>query len=269
MTSQAPNYRGYRFPPEIISHAVWLYHRFCLSFRDAEDLLAQRGITVTYETIRQWCQTFGPDYARRLRRRRVRHCQVAEQLRTSDVSRRNGQNIPSCSFAASDIRSLSQGGSQTMSTCASVTPGNCFSLLTTSTGRLWGGGAARRRQRHANADHVVGVDGDFVDEAEFVDVDWDLWVKDRREHLDNLRLHRESPDGVTTLEDRAGCRVGIRSHSRRLLGARRVFVGDLDDIVHHGRRSRYSPSVDTISSFASTAERSVCQARLAHLTRAG
>ncbi len=72
MTSQAPNYHGYRFPPEIISHAVWLYHRFCLSFRDAEDLLAQRGITITYETIRQWCQTFGPAYAWRLRRRRGR-----------------------------------------------------------------------------------------------------------------------------------------------------------------------------------------------------
>ncbi len=68
MTSHAPSYRGYRFPLEIISHAVWLYHRFCLSFRDAEDLLAQRGVTVTYETIRQWCQTFGPDYARTLRR---------------------------------------------------------------------------------------------------------------------------------------------------------------------------------------------------------
>ena len=72
MTSRAPSYRGYRFPPEIISHAVWLYHRFGLSFRDAEDLLAQRGVTVTYETIRQWCQTFGPDYARTLRRRRGR-----------------------------------------------------------------------------------------------------------------------------------------------------------------------------------------------------
>ncbi len=57
MTSQAPNYHGYQFPPEIISHAVWLYHRFCLSFRDTEDLLAQRGITVSYETVRQWCQT--------------------------------------------------------------------------------------------------------------------------------------------------------------------------------------------------------------------
>ncbi len=72
MTSHAPSYQGYRFPPEIISHAVWLYHRFCLSFRDAEDLLAQRGVTVTYETIRHWCQTFGLDYARRLRRRRGR-----------------------------------------------------------------------------------------------------------------------------------------------------------------------------------------------------
>ena len=59
MSSQAPNYRGYRFPSEIISHAVWLYYRFALSFRDVEDLLAQRSITVTYETIRQWCLTFG------------------------------------------------------------------------------------------------------------------------------------------------------------------------------------------------------------------
>ncbi len=72
MTSQLPSYRGYRFPPVIISHAVWLYHRFCLSFRDVEDLLAQRGVTVSYETIRQWCQTFGLDYARKLRRRRRR-----------------------------------------------------------------------------------------------------------------------------------------------------------------------------------------------------
>ena len=67
-----PSYRGYRFPPEIISHAVWLYHRFSLSFRDVEDLLAERGITVTYETVRQWCLTFGIDYARRLRSRRGR-----------------------------------------------------------------------------------------------------------------------------------------------------------------------------------------------------
>ena len=66
MTGSAPRYHGYRFPSEIISHAVWLCHRFCLSVRDVEDLLAQRGVTVTYETIRQWSQTFGLDSARRL-----------------------------------------------------------------------------------------------------------------------------------------------------------------------------------------------------------
>ena len=70
MPSQSPSYHGYRFPSEIISHAVWLYYRFALSFRDVEDLLAQRGTTVTYETIRQWCLTFGPRYARTFRRRR-------------------------------------------------------------------------------------------------------------------------------------------------------------------------------------------------------
>ena len=72
MKPTALGYRGYRFPLEIISRAVWLYHRFCLSLRDVEDLRAARGITVSYETIRHWCQTFGPDYARRLRRRRGR-----------------------------------------------------------------------------------------------------------------------------------------------------------------------------------------------------
>ena len=72
MTSLAPSYHGYRFPPEIISHAVWLYHRFGLSFREVEDLLAERVITVSYEAIRQLCQTFGPDYAHTLRRRRGR-----------------------------------------------------------------------------------------------------------------------------------------------------------------------------------------------------
>ncbi len=65
-------YHGYRFPSEIISHAVWLYHRFCLSFRDVEDLLGERGIVVSYETIRQWCNTFGPVYARTIKRRRGR-----------------------------------------------------------------------------------------------------------------------------------------------------------------------------------------------------
>ncbi|MDV6277851.1 IS6 family transposase [Rhodococcus erythropolis] len=61
-------YKGYRFPREIISHCVWLYHRFTLSLREIELLMATRGIEVTYETIRTWCTRFGPEYARRLRR---------------------------------------------------------------------------------------------------------------------------------------------------------------------------------------------------------
>ena len=72
MRSGTPSCRGYRYPTEIISHAVWLYHRFCLSFRDVEDLLSQRGITVSYEAIRQWCLKFGPEYARALKRRQGR-----------------------------------------------------------------------------------------------------------------------------------------------------------------------------------------------------
>ena len=72
MERDVPSYRGYRFPPEIISHAVWLYHRFGVSFRDVEDLLAQRGLTVSYEAIRLWCITFGAASARRLKRRQGR-----------------------------------------------------------------------------------------------------------------------------------------------------------------------------------------------------
>ncbi len=72
MKKPTPSYQRHRFPSEIISHAVWLYHRFCLSFREVEELLAKRGISVTYETIRQWCQKFGPDYARKLKKRQGR-----------------------------------------------------------------------------------------------------------------------------------------------------------------------------------------------------
>jgi putative transposase len=67
MKTNANRYHGYRFPPEIISHGVWLYHRFALSFRDVEDILAERGVTITYETVRQWCRKFGPEYARKLK----------------------------------------------------------------------------------------------------------------------------------------------------------------------------------------------------------
>ncbi|MGW2188597.1 IS6 family transposase [Streptomyces sp. NPDC001719] len=65
----APSYRGLRFPPEVIAHAVWLYHRFRLSLRDVEEILFERGIQVSYEAVRLWCDRFGPEYARRLRRR--------------------------------------------------------------------------------------------------------------------------------------------------------------------------------------------------------
>src|SRR5262249_27889799 len=67
-----PDYRGYRFPPEIISYSVWLYHRFCLSFRDVEELLAERGVTVSYEAVRLWCLRFGQAFAKRLRCRQGR-----------------------------------------------------------------------------------------------------------------------------------------------------------------------------------------------------
>jgi putative transposase len=61
------SYSGYRFPPDIIQRAVWMYLRFTLSFRDVEELLAEQGIVVTYESIRRWVLTFGPVIARRLR----------------------------------------------------------------------------------------------------------------------------------------------------------------------------------------------------------
>ncbi len=69
MQTKTSGYPGYRFPRELISHGVWLYHRFALSFRDVEELLAERGVIVTYETVRQWCRKFGPGYARKLKRR--------------------------------------------------------------------------------------------------------------------------------------------------------------------------------------------------------
>src|SRR4030095_4961395 len=68
-----PNpYTHHRFPAEIISHGVWLYYRFCLSYRDVEELLFARGVIVTYEAIRKWCRKFGQAYANQLRRRRPR-----------------------------------------------------------------------------------------------------------------------------------------------------------------------------------------------------
>ena len=72
MTVGAPSYRGFRFPTEIISHCVWLYHRFPLSFREVEEMMLERGIVVSHETVRRWCAKFGQTYAHDLRRRRAR-----------------------------------------------------------------------------------------------------------------------------------------------------------------------------------------------------
>src|SRR5829696_97442 len=68
-TPVSPSYAGYRFPAEVISHAVWLYFRFPLSLRMVEEMLAARGIIVSHETVRQWARKFGQDFANQIRRR--------------------------------------------------------------------------------------------------------------------------------------------------------------------------------------------------------
>src|SRR5215510_5705580 len=65
-------YKRHRFPAEIISHCVWLYFRFCLSYRDIEELMAERGVVLTYGAVRYWCRKFGQAYANQLRHRRPR-----------------------------------------------------------------------------------------------------------------------------------------------------------------------------------------------------
>ena len=72
MTRAEASYKGFRYPAEIISHGVWLYFRFPLSFREVEELMLQRGVVVSHETVRQWCRKFGQTYADQLRRRRPR-----------------------------------------------------------------------------------------------------------------------------------------------------------------------------------------------------
>ena len=70
MTPEPATYPGYRFPAEVIRHAVWLYRVFSLSLRDVELILAERGVVVSHESIRRWCIRFGSEFATRLRRRR-------------------------------------------------------------------------------------------------------------------------------------------------------------------------------------------------------
>ncbi len=72
VSSASPSYKGHRYPVEVISHCVWLYHRFPLSFREVEELMLERGVLVSYETVRRWCAKFGQAYAGVLRRRQPR-----------------------------------------------------------------------------------------------------------------------------------------------------------------------------------------------------
>ncbi|MCX4784412.1 IS6 family transposase [Streptomyces sp. NBC_01264] len=70
MSSVVPSYKNHRYPVEIIAHCVWLYFRFPLSFREVEEMMLERGVIVSYETVRRWCLKFGQAYANALRRRR-------------------------------------------------------------------------------------------------------------------------------------------------------------------------------------------------------
>jgi len=80
--ANSERYKNHRFPGAMISHGVWLYYRFPLSYRDVQELLFECGIDVTHEAIRQWCRTFGPDYANQLRRR---HAQLGDTWHLDEV----------------------------------------------------------------------------------------------------------------------------------------------------------------------------------------
>src|SRR2546421_12465584 len=83
-----PGYRRHRFPPEIIQHAIWLNLRFTLSYRDVEELLAERGLDISCETVRGWVLKFGPAIARRLRGARPRpsnRCHLDRRLGRSEM----------------------------------------------------------------------------------------------------------------------------------------------------------------------------------------
>ena len=86
------SYAGYRFPPEVIHQAIWFYLRFTLSFRDGEDLLAERGIAVSYETVLRWVNHFGPMIAGRLCKRRVRV--VIRSERSAILDSRHRGRVP-------------------------------------------------------------------------------------------------------------------------------------------------------------------------------
>jgi transposase-like protein len=106
------SYRRHRFPAEIIQHAIWLYLRFTLSYRDVEELLAERGLEVSYETVRRWVLKFGPLIARKLRQGRPRPSARwhLDEMVVGSPGSRCTCGAPSTTRARSSICSSSVGG---------------------------------------------------------------------------------------------------------------------------------------------------------------
>ena len=98
MNKRSSMYKRHRFPREIIQHVVWLYHRFNLSSRDIEDLMAERGIAISYESIRLWCIKFGPKYAMRLR---SRHQDYGDTLKLRSYGVAHRELIPNATHDTS------------------------------------------------------------------------------------------------------------------------------------------------------------------------
>ena len=111
------SYRRHRFPPMIIQHAVWLYLRFTLSYRDVEELLVERGLDISYETVRCWVLKFGPVIARRLRRGRPR---PSNRWHLDGVSRTHLPNS-----RCGTIREMRVGPSAPVVRCGRQTTASC------------------------------------------------------------------------------------------------------------------------------------------------
>ena len=109
-------YKNHRFPGEIISHGVWLYYRFTLSDRDVQELLFERGVTVSHEAIRKWCRKFGQEYANRLRRRRPQpgdkwHLEIVftQLIKTREFATRTRRDdVPNLHVAVVDQDAINQ-----------------------------------------------------------------------------------------------------------------------------------------------------------------
>ena len=115
----ALSYRRHRFPPEVIQHAIWLYLRFTLSYRDVEELLAERGLDISYETVRRWVLKFGALIARKLRQGAHARARDGSLTRWSSGSPASGCTcgVPSitkvrsstCLFSVGEIRRRHSG----------------------------------------------------------------------------------------------------------------------------------------------------------------